>query len=102
MATPLTAVNNQSLKYDGKSLIDLCKEGDLDGVKYFVSNKPNIHTEFETAMKISALNGHIEIMEYLVTNGADEHACNDYIKRLRPYMNYRVWCETQRLNLNSP
>lgn len=52
------------------------QNGQLETVKYLVSKGVNIHTEYDYALRISAKNGHLEIVKYLVSLGANINALN--------------------------
>ena len=53
------------------------KIDDLDTVKYLVCNGVNIHACDEYALRWYAKNGNLEIVKYLVENGADVHVLDD-------------------------
>ena len=55
--------------------------GHLEVVKYLVENGANIHADNELALKWAANNGHLEVVKYLVENGADIHVDNEWALR---------------------
>jgi len=60
-------------RYNGKKLVDLCKKGDLNGVKYLVSMGADIHADNDAVLISSVYHGHLEVVKYLVSEGADIH-----------------------------
>jgi ankyrin repeat protein len=56
--------------------------GHINIVKYLVENGADIHARDDLALRISAENGHKKIVEYLTENGADIHARDDQALRL--------------------
>ena len=59
-------------------LIEASIDGDLDKVKYLVENGADVHADNDYALCLSAENGHFDIVKYLVENGTDIHAKNDH------------------------
>ena len=47
-------------------------------VKFLVRNGADIHADDDYALKCSALDNHFKIAKFLVKNGANIHAQNDY------------------------
>lgn len=64
-------------KYNGKTLNDVCKKGDINGVKYLVSIGRDIRKYNDVALRYAISNGHIEIVKYLVSVGANINALKD-------------------------
>ena len=56
---------------DWDGLIDAAIIGDLNLVKYFISQGANIHINDDEALRYTADEGHIEIVKYLVKQGAN-------------------------------
>ncbi len=54
------------------------KNGHLEVVKYLVSLGANIRSENDFALKYASRNGHLEVVKYLVSLGANIHADYDY------------------------
>ena len=50
-------------------------------MKYLIENGADVHARDDYAIRYSAKNGHIEVVKYLIDNGADIHACNDFALR---------------------
>ena len=50
----------------------------IEIVKYLVENGADIHAQDNYALRWSARNDNFDIVKYLVENGADIHADNDY------------------------
>jgi len=48
-------------------LISACKEGDLEKVKVMVESKVDITVENNEALRFASINGHLEIVKFLVT-----------------------------------
>ena len=55
--------------------------GHLDMVKYLVSKGADVRARFDFALQCTAFNGHLDIVKYLVENGADVRACDDFALR---------------------
>ena len=56
-----------------KMLIKMTKEGSLKGVSMMVSKGANILARNDVALRWASKNGHLEIVKYLVEQGADIH-----------------------------
>jgi len=54
------------------------KINDMKVVKYLVENGADIHADEDYALRWSALNGHLEVVKYLVEIGADIYARDNY------------------------
>ena len=57
----------------------------LDIIKYLVENGANIHTEKNYLLKAAAENGYLEIVKFLVEKGANIHAGDDYVLKSAAY-----------------
>jgi len=57
----------------------------LEVVKFLVENGANIHANNDLALCWAAENGYLEIVKYLVENGANIHANNDCALRWAAY-----------------
>jgi len=53
----------------------------LEVVKYLVSIGADVHACDDLALRGASNNGHLEVVKYLVSIGADVHACDDYALR---------------------
>ena len=62
-------------------LINSSKDGHLEVVKYLIKNGANVHAMNDKALICASNNGHLEIVKYLIKNGANVHADNDYALR---------------------
>jgi ankyrin repeat protein len=60
-----------------KLLINACRDGDLELVKYCLREGANIHAQNDFALRWASQNGHIEVVKYLVSQGADIHTFDD-------------------------
>jgi len=58
-----------------------CSRIQLEVVKFLVENGANIHAKNDHALKLAAANGHFEIVKYLIVKGANFHALNDQALR---------------------
>jgi len=58
-------------------LIKFSNRGKLEIVKYLVENGANIHAKNDQALRNASYYGDLEIVKYLVKNGADIHVRND-------------------------
>lgn len=67
---------------DFKELLYAARDGDLEGVKYWMRRDANpnfLHAEFlVTPLHISLRNQHLEVARYLLENGADPHLAEGY------------------------
>jgi len=61
----------------GKSLVKFTGFGHLEIVKYLVEQGADIHAEDDFALSWAAQLGHLDIVKYLVSKGANTHARND-------------------------
>ena len=60
--------------------IDACENGHIDIVKYLVEQGADIHAESDKALVLASQFNHFEVVKYLVENGADKN--NDEALRL--------------------
>ena len=75
---PLGKVVKVNDKYKAHALnMTFICEGHLEIVKYLVDNGADVHANDDEALRWAASNGYLEVVEYLVDNGADIHANND-------------------------
>lgn len=65
-------------KFKEKTLIYVCKNGNLELVKYIHS----LGIKNEVALAHAADNGHLNVVKYLISNGYDIHYYNNYALRL--------------------
>jgi len=69
--------NNENEKVSLQTLIGVCKRGDIDSVKYWISRNKHqlneITDNMENPLLSAVLNRHFETVDLLVENGAD---CN--------------------------
>jgi len=63
------------------------RNGYLDIVKYLLLNGANIHSN-NIALSWAALNNHIEVVKFLIHEGADVHHSNNYALALSAYNGY--------------
>ena len=73
-----------------KQLIEASKYGDFLQVKYLIENGADIHAQNNYVLCWSARSGHLNIVNYLVENGSDIHARNDYALRYSANNGYLV------------
>ncbi len=71
-------------KYHKRKILQLSiTEGNLPLLKHLMNQKIDIHANNNEALRLSALAGHFQIVQYLVEEGrADVHAKNDEALRL--------------------
>ncbi len=55
--------------------------GQLEVVRYLIENKADVHANDDWALRWTSRNGHLEVVKYLVERGADIHAQDDYALR---------------------
>ena len=67
---------------DFKQLLYAARDGDLESVKYWIRRGANpnfLHAEFLfSPFHISVRNQHLDVMRYLLENGADPHKSEGY------------------------
>ena len=71
-----------------KQFINLCEKGKLEEIrKIYSKNNINIHVNNDKAFRYACLNGHIEIVKWLINldNKPDIHANNDEAFRFACY-----------------
>ena len=64
-------------RYHHRDLIDLARIGDLTGVRYLVEYR-GADIQMDAALRRASENGYLEVVKYLVEQGADIHSDNDY------------------------
>jgi hypothetical protein len=57
--------------YNDYALLHAAEYGHLDVVQFLVENGANIHSRNDSALLCAARNGHLNTVQYLVENGAD-------------------------------
>ena len=57
------------------------RNGHLEIVKYLIENGANIHAENDYALRWASNEGHLEVVKYLIKKGTDVHAENDHALR---------------------
>ena len=61
-----------------KGLSQCAEHGDVEGVKYLVERcEADVHAEDNFALYCASASDHLNVVRYLVENGADVHARND-------------------------
>ena len=63
---------------DEPKLWEYAKYGHLEVVKYLVSQGADIHANNERALRRACEEGHLDVVKYLVEQGANIHADNEY------------------------
>ena len=53
------------------ALLLATEEGHLEVVKFLVENGANIHADNYGALRVASQNGHLEVVKFLVERGAD-------------------------------
>ena len=61
---------------------DACKYGSLDKVISLLDQGADIHANNDLALRLSAQNGHLAVVQFLLEHGANIHADNDLALRL--------------------
>ena len=67
-----------SFQDKNEALTFASQEGHIDIVKYLVENGADIHARDELALREASENGHVEVVKFLLENGADIHG-RDYL-----------------------
>ncbi len=67
--------------YNEEALRDAVMNGHLEMVRYLVSKGADIHAEDNEALGWAAEYGHLEVVSYLVSQGGDIHAYDDQALR---------------------
>lgn len=62
------------IKDKNEALFWFSRRGNLEVLKYLVENGADIHAAKDSALSSAAFNGHLEIVKYLVEHGADIHS----------------------------
>ena len=62
-------------------LIQACKEGDLERVKYLCEAGAGIRSDNDFALRWASLYGHLEMVKYLCENGADSSKISENHKK---------------------
>jgi len=62
---------------DHNKLYDACKTGDLEKVKYLVSNGCNPKADNNLCILYASENGHLELVKYLFSAGCDPMTDNN-------------------------
>ena len=75
-------MDKQEKKNLNQKLIEAAKSGNLEVVKYLVENGADIHAEKDYALRLAAYNGHLDVVKYLVEKGVNIHADGDYSLKL--------------------
>lgn len=55
-------------------LIDICRDGNLEKVKYLVEIGVDIHINDDAPLRWASYNGHLDTVQYLIKNGANIYA----------------------------
>jgi ankyrin repeat protein len=63
--------------FDDKALRNAAFNGHLDVVKYLIKNGANIHANYDESIRFAAKNNHLDVVKYLIKHGADIHAYRD-------------------------
>lgn len=88
---------NESQKSNIEAAFQACEIGDLNRLKKLVPKEVDVNTEDEdqfTLLHQAAMNGNLDIVKFLVANGADIHAIDfkdetPLIDVIKSYINYR-------------
>ncbi len=64
-----------------KMLMEMAKEGNMNGIKYFEIRDADIHADDDLALINAAVNGYLEVVKYLVEHGANIHGHVDWALR---------------------
>lgn len=81
----INEINSEWIKYldiKESELLIASRIGDLEGVKSALNYGEDIHTEFDSAIRLACSNGYLEIVKYLLEKGADIHVDNEYPLRV--------------------
>ena len=71
-----------SFQDKNEALTFASQEGHIDIVKYLVENGADIHARNDWALIMASENGHLDIVKYLVNEGADIHVRKDWALRI--------------------
>ena len=59
--------------------------GHIEVVKFLIANGADINADDGYALRLSSENGHIEVVKFLIENGANIHAGDDYALRMSSF-----------------
>ena len=59
-------------------LIEMAKEGNILGIKFFEKMGADIHDKNDYAFRLASKYGHLDLVKYLRQNGANIHASTDF------------------------
>ena len=62
-------------------LIEMAKQGSLQGMNYFIKRGADIHSRDDWALRFASQHGHLEMVIYLIENGANVNAQDDFSLR---------------------
>jgi ankyrin repeat protein len=63
------------------NLIEAAKNGHLEVVQFLIRNGADIHADNDLAIRHAARNEHLDVVRYLIENGANIHAHDDWALR---------------------
>jgi len=67
------------------SLCYVSEKGHLEVVKYLISMGADVHTRNDYPLGLASMNGHLEVVKYLISMKAYVHAENDFALRWASY-----------------
>ncbi len=75
-------MNQEEQKQLNKKMIDAVLNGHINLVKYLVEKGVDIYVKDEEPLRLATKNGYLEVVKYLISQGADIYALNDYVLKL--------------------
>jgi ankyrin repeat protein len=78
-----------------RTFLHACKSGDLEGVKYFVSQGADVRADNNYAVRKASENGHLEVVKYLVSQGAPT---TDISEKALQYLSFCKRMEEKKRN----
>jgi len=72
---PIKKINQKDLD---DQLMKISKEGNLEKVKFLVSQGADVHVNKDTPIQAASTAGHLDVVKYLVSKGADVHSSEDF------------------------
>ena len=64
-----------------QDLVNFARHGRLDVVKYLIENGADVHTIDDQVLKLSVDNGHLEVVKFLIEHDNTTHMFNQILNK---------------------